>query len=356
MNSYLNNAPKIADFCYRIVNTNHDFRETVLESLAVVFNYHRCTFWFVDTERELYSPKYINISDRIMHAWADNYYKYDPFYYVIKNNAADICRGPVILSEIVNVSEYLANNRYYKEILSEQNYDKKMILSLNNGKRIIGIMSFLRNKDEKPFNHYDKELLQYLSIYISKLFSTQVKIDKQAEKLNLCNDFIDLSSEGLVIANRNGEICYSNKAARQIFEYLQKSGKLASINDLIEVLKLQKQKMHGINHMTYCEAGGYGIRTQERKFLNRQYYGIYFNKLPELNCSPIISDNMVELRHKLTRRENEILDCVLYGMTNAQISDKLFVSIPTVKVHLTNIFSKMSVNNRASLISKFIHV
>ena len=108
--------------------------------------------------------------------------------------------------------------------------------------------------------------------------------------------------------------------------------------------------------MTYCEAGGYGIRTQERKFLNRQYYGIYFNKLPELNCSPIISDNMVELRHKLTRRENEILDCVLYGMTNAQISDKLFVSIPTVKVHLTNIFSKMSVNNRASLISKFIHV
>jgi len=54
---------------------------------------------------------------------------------------------------------------------------------------------------------------------------------------------------------------------------------------------------------------------------------------------------------KLTRREEEILALVLGGETNEDIAKKLFLSPYTVKTHITNICYKMSVKNRAELIS-----
>lgn len=49
---------------------------------------------------------------------------------------------------------------------------------------------------------------------------------------------------------------------------------------------------------------------------------------------------------QLTRRETQILQCVLQGATNADISQQLFVSEHTVKSHLYNIYKKIGVKNR----------
>jgi DNA-binding NarL/FixJ family response regulator len=49
----------------------------------------------------------------------------------------------------------------------------------------------------------------------------------------------------------------------------------------------------------------------------------------------------------LTNRERTILDAVAKGMTTAAISKDLWVSEHTVKFHLTNIYRKLEVPNRA---------
>ena len=48
----------------------------------------------------------------------------------------------------------------------------------------------------------------------------------------------------------------------------------------------------------------------------------------------------------LSKRELEILTLVANGLTNAQISKKLFVSPETIKQHLHHIFEKLHVKNR----------
>jgi DNA-binding NarL/FixJ family response regulator len=48
----------------------------------------------------------------------------------------------------------------------------------------------------------------------------------------------------------------------------------------------------------------------------------------------------------LTRREREVLACVAQGLGNRDISQKLAISQPTVKTHLTRIFAKLAVKNR----------
>ena len=53
---------------------------------------------------------------------------------------------------------------------------------------------------------------------------------------------------------------------------------------------------------------------------------------------------------KLTKREKEVLLLISQGYTNNQISEKLFISIDTVDSHRKNLYSKMNVNNTATLL------
>jgi len=54
----------------------------------------------------------------------------------------------------------------------------------------------------------------------------------------------------------------------------------------------------------------------------------------------------------LTDREREVLDCVAKGLTNAAIADQLFLSVKTVRNHVSNIFTKLQVVGRAQAIVK----
>lgn len=56
----------------------------------------------------------------------------------------------------------------------------------------------------------------------------------------------------------------------------------------------------------------------------------------------------------ITRREKEILSLIARGLTNAEIAEKLFVSIPTVNTHRRSLLEKFDVKNTALLIGKAI--
>jgi len=59
-----------------------------------------------------------------------------------------------------------------------------------------------------------------------------------------------------------------------------------------------------------------------------------------------------EAREILSRREVEILRLAAKGMSNKDIANALFVSVRTVKAHLTNVFNKMGVGCRTDAIVK----
>jgi DNA-binding NarL/FixJ family response regulator len=51
-------------------------------------------------------------------------------------------------------------------------------------------------------------------------------------------------------------------------------------------------------------------------------------------------------RLDLTRREQEILECVARGMRNGEIASALHLAESTVKSHLTSAYLKLGVTNR----------
>jgi len=58
-------------------------------------------------------------------------------------------------------------------------------------------------------------------------------------------------------------------------------------------------------------------------------------------------------KYSISEREKDILDDLIRGLTNKQISSNRYISINTVKTHIANIYSKISVDSRVALINKF---
>lgn len=56
------------------------------------------------------------------------------------------------------------------------------------------------------------------------------------------------------------------------------------------------------------------------------------------------------LHEQLTEREMEILLLVAQGKTNQEIADELFISLKTVKVHVSNILGKLMVQDRTQAV------
>ena len=53
---------------------------------------------------------------------------------------------------------------------------------------------------------------------------------------------------------------------------------------------------------------------------------------------------------ELSEREREILELIARGMSNQQIVDRLVISPKTVRNHISNIFSKLQVRDRAEAV------
>ena len=55
----------------------------------------------------------------------------------------------------------------------------------------------------------------------------------------------------------------------------------------------------------------------------------------------------------LTSREHQVLQLISQGLSNAEIAEKLFLSLSSVKREVSNLFIKMEVKNRAEAQKKY---
>ena len=60
--------------------------------------------------------------------------------------------------------------------------------------------------------------------------------------------------------------------------------------------------------------------------------------------------NHIELHDDLTARERDILGLLAKGYENQRIADELFISLKTVKTHVSNILSKLEVSDRTQAV------
>jgi len=80
-----------------------------------------------------------------------------------------------------------------------------------------------------------------------------------------------------------------------------------------------------------------------------------------MTLSPEAAEALVHARTQaketdhLTEREREVLKLMVDGLNNAQIAERLVVSLSTVKYHIGNILMKLQVDNRVAAVTVAMH-
>lgn len=104
-------------------------------------------------------------------------------------------------------------------------------------------------------------------------------------------------------------------------------------------------------------ASGYILKDTPSRRLHDLLRGVLQNETP---ISGSMATKIVEefnrphekkhpecpLKEPLTEREQSILELLVYGKTNAEIAESLFLSESTVKKYLHNVLEKLQLNNR----------
>lgn len=82
----------------------------------------------------------------------------------------------------------------------------------------------------------------------------------------------------------------------------------------------------------------------------RAYLKRYF-VAPVLQKTSLLTMKQFLEEHKISRREEEVIQQLCEGKTNKEISETLFISLQTVKDHVYRIYQKTDVKNRVQLIN-----
>lgn len=81
----------------------------------------------------------------------------------------------------------------------------------------------------------------------------------------------------------------------------------------------------------------------------------FSRRVIDILATPATGSADIENDYHLTERESEVLDLLVKGRSNSQISEALVIVEGTVKNHLVNIYQKLGVHSRAEAISWVLH-
>jgi LuxR family maltose regulon positive regulatory protein len=135
----------------------------------------------------------------------------------------------------------------------------------------------------------------------------------------------------------------------QSLAYLGKKDTLTAVNTLALAVSLAQperykrvflDKGEGLRKLLYHVKSSHGTTEYANELL--EAFGAISKP------TPVLSQLLIE---PLSGREIEVLQLIEAGLSNQEIGSKLFISLGTVKRHISNIYSKLDVKTRTQAVS-----
>jgi len=328
------------------INSTHYTSSNVQTLLSKLFRFNNSLFWRADTQGNMYNLNFFNFSDKFILDYTGIYNGKDVMH--PKKQLLNITNNQesVLLIEEITTPPDFAKSMYYEFVRSHQIIDQ-MVLYLANETIIYGGIGFVRFKGESPFTQKDKEILRTLSIHLQHLVKNKMRL-KEVKAANLFFNKDENDALGIIQVNKDQSILFYNEVAQNIIETIDPSSTMeeyfqTSIHPNLTQSLSDKESPYYFN-------------------LNKRKIKVIAHEIDERN--PMAEKYTIYLYHEektitethplslLSNRELEIYELVLKGSTNEEISKQLWISIHTVKKHLRNMYEKLGVSNRTSLIYK----
>lgn len=343
---------------YSAINSDYaNFENNILVSLATIFDLHLTayTVFKLDSEGQMYVG-HINsnsIPAEVIERYEKVLYKKDPFLLKYSQLCAMNPSSTFFTERALDPGEY--QNSEYSRYLKKFNIAHEAIIGINdpNGNMINVIIYKAAGLGD--FSEYEEVLFQYIGQMFNQSKGFFGRYIKQQRKIDALSEFVDEASLGFAVLDAKGRLLLSNSLF-MIYGSRISSGlsNNAVVKDIVCAVwedgapheNITRRQMHIKN---LC------ITIQKKR-------AVLAGRLDELSIITLKEDSGKRLfspapdelssKYGFTRREAEVTLLVAKGYTNQEIADELYIGVTTVKSHIGNVFSKLSVNSRAELIHK----
>lgn len=252
--------------------------------------------------------------------------------------------------------------RYYNELLNPAGMDHSIEGNLYIGEDgYIGGIGIHRPEKYQDFTEKDLEILKisrpHLASVARKYYTEQLNENEQFYDLPLLSSIQEM---GICIWDYNFKLLDYNLEQN---EFIAPAHIPQLMRALITMCKSIRENLSDTNHIHTSEetTARSRINIGEVTYLaevtltpdasgNKKFVAAVYD------YSSLFSNILKEIkdRYKLTDREYHILQCVIKGMSNVEISKKLFISVPTVKKHLSNVYNKMGIEGKHQILGTIL--
>ena len=341
----------------------NNLRTRVLGELQKAFHANILTFFLADPKKRLSHPVLRDGDPAICQKYLDYYHQSDP---MSPNRNPNVGKGVLRYCDVTRYSKFI-KTEYYNDFLAPQPIHFGIFLYLKSPTRLLGRISIFRPKRYTNFSERDVIIAKLIAPHLSFALENAEMYEKMKGERDFFRIIDQCSFYGILILNKRIEPIFINQRAREFIESLGDQGTLFEDSFFPprevkeDCLKLVEALKHGEiiplpknRVIFFSPQHHFSFHSQ----VIHQNFGIKFQTLLMVSIAKLnwmkIDEKALQETYQLTGREIEIVTCVGEGLKNAEIADRLFISEVTVKKHIQNIFEKMEINNRTSLIRKVL--
>jgi DNA-binding CsgD family transcriptional regulator len=310
----------------------------------------------------------LNLSWRYTDQYINYYHKMDPFLDVMPE--VNACRN----TDLMPRSSW-QKLEFNNDFLKPQNINHLLVMYLRDDNHLLGHIDIHRNGSGATFSQKELFKAQYLATMFSRGIRQKQLLEKSADLEKLLKQIIEVSSAGIAVLDSSlNSIYWNNKISEFGFPPLNwKTGTGCSRayqpmlpHEVMDECRKLQSSMRGNrwgvkysnrrvvlwtdqNRLIEVEIEVVPAKPDSAARQNPFYFILIFN---EVHRSNFIVGAITSHERKLTPKEMEIAQCICQGLTNKEISHKLYIALPTVASHIHHIFQKFDVKSR----SKLIHV
>lgn len=239
---------------------------------------------------------------------------------------------------------------YYREVLSLLGVEHVMygvVRSPANGRGALGQLSLYRDVGAPPFSAADAEALRDVLHYLGRALvaSPYTQVTAPSEQV---------AEEAMAVLSEDGELLFADDAWMRLTRMAR--GEPISPGQARDEPKALRNFLQGV--VTTARAARNSLHVVKSPwgqfaFRHHELAGVSGNRATALVVSRLAAESvrMTEgaARLDLSSQQREVALMIALGLTNAEMAEKLGVSVNTTGYHVKQVFTKLGVHDRADV-------
>lgn len=343
------------------------FRNKVLEAIQSAIRIDTANFFLFDKNMIPYDPVGMNIAEKYLHLYIDHFFRFnhfDPTYGCVK------ARPAIADNSLLPFSEF-KKSYFYNEFLTTHNVHRQMVLYLQSERELLGFIGIHRSDEKAGFKDWEVAIAEQMSPLLSQSLEKAKYFQKSKSDQYYFQTILNRTTTGVLLISSDLKPLFTNRMAGELFNRMKRQGvtfynfgdqsQCIPLFAFQECNKLKRRLVENHNPLMpltiqkNIKLSPQDVYAFTIELLDQPAPGIptpFFMLSIEKRAveGSRINEGKLRKEYDLTKREVELIHLLFKGLKNQEIAELLCIAEGTVKNHLRNIYEKIGVTTRTSLI------